>query len=198
MGFVLNELGQTAHARADYAAAQSHLEAAYALREKLDDASGMALDLSHLGQVALSRRELGEAQRLFERSLALYRDIGDQGGLVTALHGLGRTAAAEGRPVEAWGHLTQALEIANHANFVPVRLAILASLAEVLAESGAAERARRLAAAVISQPEYDHDARTRAECVLERLGSAPTSGRADAAEVDLASTIAAVLAEPLA
>jgi predicted ATPase len=195
LGFVLNELGQVAQARGDCAVAQKHFQAAYALREKVGDAAGMALDLSHLGQVALSRNDIVEAEHLFQRSLATYHDIGDQGGLVTALHGLGRTAAAAGRYPAAWANLTQALEIANRASFVPVTLSILVDLAEVLLESGNNERARQLVDVVLSQSNYDQATRNGAERIARRLGI-PTLIEPTSPARDLAGTIAALLADP--
>jgi tetratricopeptide (TPR) repeat protein len=195
LGFVVNELGQIALAQGDLAAAQTHFEAAYALREKLGDgAAGMALDLNGLAQVALARSQPAEAERLFQRSLALSQDIGDLSGLATALHGLGRSAAAAGRPAEAWGHLTRALEIANRAGFVPVCLALLASLAEVLAERGATERAQRIVAVLLAQPGFEPATRRRAEQLRQRLGDGPSAAPANAG---VSSLIVELLAHPL-
>jgi tetratricopeptide (TPR) repeat protein len=194
LGFAVNELGQIALARGDLAAAQTQFEAAFALSEKLDDASAMALDLGGLALVALARSRAAEAEGLFRRSFALYHDIGDQRGLVTALHGLGRAAAAASRPTEAWGHLAQALEMTSRAGFVPMSLSLLASLAEVLTECGAHERALRLVRVVLAQPKSDQATRSRASQLSERLGGGP--GAAPAAG-GLAGVIADLLAHPL-
>ena len=192
LGFALNELGQVALACGDLAAAEGYLHEAYTLREKLGDASGMALDLSHLGSAALARQAPAEAAQFYERSLALYRQTGDQGGLVTALHGLGRTAMSTGDLPAAWPFLIQALAIAWRARFWPMTLSLLASLAELLADRGAVERARMVAAALLSQPPQERETRLRAEQLLTRLGADP---RADTA-VDLEPLINHLLLLP--
>jgi ATP/maltotriose-dependent transcriptional regulator MalT len=140
----ISELGNIARSTQKGAHARRHYTASYELKEALEDPEGMAAVLIQLARTAQMEEKHAEAAHLYARSKAIYRRIHDQGGLATALHGLGETAFLPGDAHRAAVYLSEARQIAHEMAWLPLTLAILASIAELLQAAGEDERSLAL------------------------------------------------------
>jgi predicted ATPase/DNA-binding NarL/FixJ family response regulator len=187
MAYCLNEMGNAARALGAYEQAERHYQASYALREEFGDPEGMAVALAHLGAVAILQGDFETAEERYRRSLAIYRDIGDQGGMVAALDGLGRALCARGQLQTATQYLHDALRIATAAQFIALRLSLMISIGQVLLQSGRQETAVEALLFVRQHPATTHEARDRAERLLETYRgrvSAYIAGRGQASDLE--------------
>jgi predicted ATPase/DNA-binding CsgD family transcriptional regulator len=166
MSYVLLSLGHVARALKDYAQARQHYQASHALAGEFDNLEGQAVTLSHLGWVAWLQQEYSEAMQLYQQSLALYREIGDRGGLATSLAGLGETACALGQYQAAQQNFREALEITTAMQFVPLTLAILVGVSQLLGQTGRPERGIELLAMALQHPASDSETKARAQQLL--------------------------------
>ena len=167
------ERGHIAGGLGDYGAARRHYRTAYLLREPFGDPQGMAVALAAEGASALASGAMSEARRLYERSLELYAQLGDQGGLAEALHGYGRVLFTLNDYANSRDTLHQALKLAHALGATPLQLAILVSVAELLAVAGAGERSHQLISSVARHPAADRTASRRAQQLLLTLDAAP-------------------------
>jgi ATP/maltotriose-dependent transcriptional regulator MalT len=166
MSYVLLSLGHVARALKDYAQARQHYQASHALAGEFDNLEGQAVTLSHLGWVAWLQQEYAEAMQLYQQSLALYREIGDRGGLATSLAGLSETACALGQYQAAQQNFREALEITSAMQFVPLTLAILVGVSQLLGQTGRPERGIELLALALQHPASDSETKARAQQLL--------------------------------
>jgi tetratricopeptide (TPR) repeat protein len=81
-GFFADRMGQ-------YDRAESLLDTAMVVLQKLDDQASIAFALSTLGRVAEHIGAMARAIELQQQSMVLYQALGDRGGEATALHNLG-------------------------------------------------------------------------------------------------------------
>jgi predicted ATPase/DNA-binding CsgD family transcriptional regulator len=198
--YCLIELGNIARALGEFAEARHHYQSSYALREEFGDPEGMAVALNHLGKIAVQQEDYLEAQKLYGRSLAIYQEIGDRGGLATAFNGLGMVACGLGKYREARYYFHQALQIAVAIHFLPLILAILTSICELLLHTRQLERWLELLQLILHHPASDRETvdRTqqllvcyRAECAPNALSAAAQPRQAS----DLNSITARLLVE---
>jgi len=195
--YVLNDLGRVAQALGEYRQARQHYEASFAIKASFSDPEGQAVALNHLGAVAWLQRDFEEAGKLHRRSLAIYQEIGDRGGRATALNGLGNTALAQGDLPVARRHLRQALEIAADIRYVPLILAILTSVGELLLRADRSRRGVELLTLVKAHPAGEEETKARARRFLERVreGTERRSARPLGQTADLISRCQTVLDE---
>lgn len=220
MAYYLNDLGNVAQTLKDYDRARQYYQAAYDLRKEFDDPEGMAVALRHLGEIAWLRQEYQAAEGLYQQSLAIYRHIGDRGGLATTLMGLGQAACASGDYHAAQRHLQEALRITTTIQFVPLTLAVLVAVGELLLHTRRAAVAAELLAFAQQHPASNQQTKARAQHLLAavdrpatQVGAAIQRGKHSDLEAVIAvaqthlampaatpasqSTSAAALAEPL-
>jgi tetratricopeptide (TPR) repeat protein len=101
----VHNLGITAQAQEDYAAARDHYEEALEIWRELGDKS-TAYPLLGLGKLAFHQGNYEAAGRLMRESLLIRRDIGEKRGIAQCLEGLADLATAKGDPERAarlWG-----------------------------------------------------------------------------------------------
>ncbi len=194
LAYCLNELGNVALARDEFATAREHFQASFVIRQEFDDREGMAVALNRLATAALRQGDAAEAGQLYERSLGLYRELDDRGGLASTLNGLGFVAMACGNQTAAWGYYHQALAITHELRFAPLTLWVVLGVGELLLRTQRAERGVELLALVIHHPAGEREAARRAQHCLDQLGSvlpperyAASLKRGQAADLDAVS-----------
>jgi tetratricopeptide (TPR) repeat protein len=94
---VLNDLGELAHVRKDYDAAELYFREALELLREIDDKGNQAECMGNLGQLALDREQWAKAHQWFEQELALAHEVGRIDLTAQAQCGLARAWEAEGR-----------------------------------------------------------------------------------------------------
>jgi predicted ATPase/DNA-binding CsgD family transcriptional regulator len=166
MSYVLLSLGHVARALKDYAQARQHYQASHTLAGEFENLEGQAVTFSNLGWVAWLQREYKEAMQLYQQSLALYREIGDRGGLAASLAGLAETTCALGQYQAAQQNFREALEITTAMQFVPLTLAILVGVAQLLGQTGRPERGVELLTLACQHPASDSETKARAQQLL--------------------------------
>jgi len=161
--------------------------------------SQRAFALTHLalGHFALKRFDL--TRRYGELALTAARNSGQ--GLLepSARAALARCATAEGDPQTAKHHLDQMLRIAMNKSLVPLQLAGLAILAELVGRSGHTLRAATLLAFVMTHPKATEGDQHGASDLLDELGIAEpdrAQGAAAAGALELDQLVHAALTEP--
>ncbi len=107
----LHWAGVLAWSQGDYAEARALLEQGLALRQGLDEPSGVAAVLTSLGAVALTQGDYARASTLFAQSLALVRAAGDPSGAALALANLGLVRLDQGAYAEATELLQESLAL---------------------------------------------------------------------------------------
>jgi ATP/maltotriose-dependent transcriptional regulator MalT len=89
----LNNLGEVAQARGDYARAREYYEQGLALDEELGDKLGMVGLLSNLASLANTEGDHLKASMLYRQSLLMSKDLGNLPGIAECLEGLAVTEA---------------------------------------------------------------------------------------------------------
>jgi non-specific serine/threonine protein kinase len=109
----LDNLGNVAHDRGEYARATNLRERALALSRQAGDRRATAAILTNLGVLATYRQDWEGAERLLVEALALFREVGDgvQVGLV--LNNLGHLAMERRQTAGALGYFEEALAVAR-------------------------------------------------------------------------------------
>ncbi|MEM7124963.1 MAG: tetratricopeptide repeat protein [Chloroflexota bacterium] len=92
----LHASGSLAEKQSDFAFAQTCYEDSLSIRQKQNDASGVAESLNSLGKIAGFEGNYERAGNCLEESIRLYRQIGDDSGLASALNNLGVTQEEQG------------------------------------------------------------------------------------------------------
>jgi tetratricopeptide (TPR) repeat protein/transcriptional regulator with XRE-family HTH domain len=107
----LTYLGTVRRLTGDLAGAARDLEEGLSIYRDIGNRSGEAEALNEAGTLYRVRGDLQQARAAHEQALDLAREIGIAWDEAHALAGLARCALAAGRPAEAGGQLTRALEI---------------------------------------------------------------------------------------
>jgi tetratricopeptide (TPR) repeat protein len=97
----LNNLGELARCRGDYAAAKSCYYESLTLRRELDNRIGIAVSLHNLGHVAHQSGDDGQAGALFAEALLMSRELGDVQCIAENLTGLAGVFATQSQPDRA-------------------------------------------------------------------------------------------------
>ena len=164
--YLVSDLGRVAQALGDYDQARQYYQTAYDLRYEFDDPEGMAVALNHLGEIARLQNDYQMAENLHRQSLAIYRDISDKGGLAAALNGLGQIACAQDDYQAAQHHLQEALQITTQIQFMPLTLAILASVGKLLLRTHRLALGVEVLTFIQHHPACDHETEVRAQQLL--------------------------------
>ncbi|HMQ30947.1 MAG TPA: BTAD domain-containing putative transcriptional regulator [Chloroflexaceae bacterium] len=180
--YVLVDLGKIALGQGEHAEARRHLRASYAIREAFDDPEGKALALAYEGSVALSQGAAEEARDLFARSLAIYRTRGDRRGLAEAHLGHGLASCALDDVAAAARHFRDALALARDVRLVPLTLAALVGVSELLLRRGRAGEASELLVLALRHPATDRETSDQAHALLLAYEQQLAAGSAGAAE----------------
>ena len=93
---VLNNLGEVARLRGDYAEATRLYQESLTPCRELDDLLGTAIGLINLGYIALHDGKYEHAESLFSESLKLCRHLGGKKTIALALGGLASSAGGRG------------------------------------------------------------------------------------------------------
>jgi predicted ATPase/DNA-binding CsgD family transcriptional regulator len=198
MAYCLNELGNAARALGEYEQARRYYQTSYTLREEFGDPEGMAVALTELGAVALLQRNFKTAENLYRQSLTIYRDINDQGGLITALDGLGQALYARGQVQATAQHLHDALRIATTAQLIAFRLSLMTSISQLLLQTGRQEPGLGALDFVRQHPATSHEARDRAQRLLEPYRGRMSPHAAEQAQLQDLDTLTMSLQAELA
>jgi predicted ATPase/DNA-binding CsgD family transcriptional regulator len=166
LAYCLLELGNARSALGNLNAAKKDYSESYAIRQRFDDPEGMAIALSHLGEIALAQKSFNEGRKLFERSVALYREIHDKGGLAQSCRGSARAAAAFGDYAGARANFRESLQLAAEIRHVPLILATICNVGEMLLQRGEPKDARALLTLAVTHPRGDFATRTAAQAAL--------------------------------
>lgn len=177
-GYCLVQLGNVLVALGRYTEAQEVYQTCLEIDAMLAHAEGLAVVLGHLGKVALWLDDPDAAIDYFARSLDNYQGLSDPGGLVNALHGLGTAYRVKRRFQDAQLHLLKSLHLALECQLVTRTLNLGLELGELLAQTGAVAKGRRLIQMVKQHPSTDHETRRIAARYLKRMeeGLAPDEG----------------------
>jgi predicted ATPase/DNA-binding SARP family transcriptional activator len=195
--YVLIDLGRAALALGQGHEARRHFRASYAIREAFGDPEGMALALFYEGTVALRQGEPVEADGLFARSLAIYRTRGDRRGLAEAHIGQGMASCALGEDSEAARHFRAALALCREMRLVPLSLATLVGVSELLLRRGRADEAHELLALVLSHPAAERETSDQAHRLLLGHEQLLDSGEERAVNVPAPAALDSVVAHLL-
>ena len=143
----LISLGLAAGLQGDVATARSHLEESLAIFRAESDRWHTAWVSIYLADQLVRAHDLGPARSLAAEGLQLHRQTGDAWGVAAALTVLAKADQIEGALSSAGLLLLDALETAVEGRVERAIPTALDDIAGVLLESGAAERAARLAGA---------------------------------------------------
>ncbi len=139
----LEGLGAVAHACGRLSEAVEHYRSALQLNEAHERHRGSALLHGYLGHALAGQGDLDAAADHFRRSANLATSIGDHHCQAQAIAGLGSVHAARGSLTEAVAELRRGLQSLPADEAAALRAPVLEKLAEVLADSGDHEGARR-------------------------------------------------------
>ncbi|MBV9773242.1 MAG: diguanylate cyclase [Gemmatimonadetes bacterium] len=118
---------------------------------------------------------LWEARALLEESLRIYRDIGAESHVALTESNLGRIAAQLGLRDAAVRHYREAFGLARRLELVPLSLAVLAGVGEILVEEDA-ELAARILGCCAADPATADDVQQRIRDCRSRLGAPDGAG----------------------
>lgn len=107
----LNAAGALARYQRDYAAAESLVAEALAIRRSVDDAKAIADSLNNLGYITLNRGDHARARALYEEALGTYRARGDLQGIADAQSHLSLIALQHRELAEALSAEDESLRI---------------------------------------------------------------------------------------
>ncbi|WP_156094942.1 tetratricopeptide repeat protein [Nocardia lijiangensis] len=147
----LEQLGNLAHLRGDYGAAERLYRQALAINEEVGDRLGIAGISHQLGMLAAGRRDFTEAERLYRQSLAIKQELGDSETIAVTLHQLGILAGDRGDFEEAERLYRQSLTVSEElgdAATIAITLHQLGILAGNLGDFDEAERLYRRSLAI--------------------------------------------------
>lgn len=140
----LNMLAGRARMRGDYAAAQSMLEQAVALRRKTTGGAHVAHVLAPLGELAEIDGDAALAEQYTSEALERFRAAGHLQGTARALVRLGDLAARRGGPSRAAALYPQGLTLARQGGDADLIARALAGQADLARQAGDLARARAL------------------------------------------------------
>jgi predicted ATPase/DNA-binding SARP family transcriptional activator len=153
----------------EYSQAGQFLREGLRLTRELKDMFGVGLGLCRLGNLMYEMQQYGEAKQLYQESLATYDAIGDKWGIALSLTHLGYATCALSEYQEAERHLHRALTLAMEIGVMPVALAALVGIANLLLTRGEQKRTLELLAVVLGHPASEQETKDRAEQLLSEL-----------------------------
>lgn len=159
MAYCHMELGNIAQKLGEVNLAHHHFQACYGLREVFGDTVGMGTALSRLGEIALEKDEPAQAQDFYDRSIAHFRQTHFPVGLARAYLGAGKTAVLLGNERTACQYFIDALAVTEAISFVPMTLAVLREVGQLLLEHNQLAFARSIFATVALHPATPQDVR---------------------------------------
>jgi DNA-binding SARP family transcriptional activator/predicted ATPase len=161
----------------EYSEAGQLLREGLRLAHELEDKFGTGVGLCRLGSLKYALQQFGEAKQLYQESLAIYEEIGDRWGMALSSTHLGYANCALGHYQEAEGYLDRALRLAMEIGVLPVALAALAGVANLLVRKGEQRRALELLAVVLHHPASEQETKDRIKRLLSELeGHLPRAG----------------------
>ena len=169
MASALLNLGTTALYRGEPDEAVEHWQASLAISREIGDRWTAAATLNNLGYTALSRHDHRRAGVYLEEGLTLFREIGDRAAIAQTLINLGHVACALDQTPAARERYAEALGTAVELNAAPMILEILAGVACLRAQEGAAEPALELIGLALHHPGTNSDIKALAEPLLATL-----------------------------
>jgi predicted ATPase len=177
----LRVMSMVADAAGDLATAWRLCHESLALMRQLRTPFGIANSLREVGHVALRRQEWDAAQIAFDECLSLYQEMSSTINIFATLRDLGLVACGRQDWAAARAMLEQCLARSQNVDFLGLTVGALATMAEVVAGEGEAERGARLlgAAEALGEPidrgwwPYNQEAYERAVAALrDALGEA--------------------------
>jgi tetratricopeptide (TPR) repeat protein len=144
LSFALNNLGEVARVRGDYALARTYYVESEALLRSSRDQGDLARLIHSLGYVALHEGDYEQAEARFRESLVMFRKLGNKRGIAECLAGLAGLGVRQGRAQWGAGLLAaaQARLRASHASWWP-------------ADRGEVERNRAAIRAALGEAEFE-------------------------------------------
>jgi tetratricopeptide (TPR) repeat protein len=168
----LDNLGLVQFNLGDHDQARALFLEALPIRREVGRPWHVAISLLHLGDVALTLGEFEEAEGLYRKSIQQYEGL-EPAGMAMPRCRLGDVLRATGDSQGVRREYRMALEIALHLSQTSQTLDTLMSVALLLADSGDADEAARLAALVAEHKASSLQTRQRAERLLAELGTQP-------------------------
>jgi predicted ATPase len=148
MAIQVGTMGHAAFAQGQYAEAKQCYEESLALLRQLSARQWIAWRLVSLADLALAMGDYGEAERHYREGLARSEELGDDHTVAWAVCGLGNVALATGNPAQA--RRSHRRGFAGPLDHPVVFIAVLASLARLVAYQGDRERAVELVALALA------------------------------------------------
>jgi DNA-binding CsgD family transcriptional regulator len=167
----------------DLEAATLHLEAAITLQEENGNDRGVVTASNTLSIVLIRTGHLEEAERLGRSALERANRL-DDAARAFALTGLGLVAAASSRPIEAFAHLLESLNIFRMTDAQHEAASVLVSLGNLAHDLGDRQRSARFYDGARQLFDKLHDRRGAALCLNNLALLADASGDIDHA-IDL-------------
>jgi non-specific serine/threonine protein kinase len=140
----LHTLGSVELYRAEYAAAEAHLERALEIRRRLGDTAATAATMRMLGAVLAGAGKLERAGTVLESCLALYREMGDELRIAWALGGLGLAAMDAGDWERARTRIEESLALFRKGGGARQAATALHNLGDIAYHTGDLGRAEEL------------------------------------------------------
>jgi predicted ATPase/transcriptional regulator with XRE-family HTH domain len=131
-------LGDVARDQGDATATRKYSEQSLSFFRDLGIKWAIGFALNNLAQAAYLDRDLSQASVLAAESVTLFRDLKDDGGLAEVLVTLGRILQAQGKGMDAYNALTEALRLALVVGPRVMVAAALEGLASVIMDQGKA------------------------------------------------------------
>ncbi len=196
---LLGVQGQIAQAQRQYALAQRKYQESCQIKKELIDLEGEANSLNHMAAIALLQGNFLEGHQIYMKSLDIFLHIYDPGGLGSTYLGLGNSALARGDFPVAGQYFRQGLQIAIQIHWLPLIIALLTGVSELLLWAERAEQSATLLHQILAHPAISQDARLHARQILDRVLDqvGPTTAAQPAAYTgdDLLKTSHTVLVE---
>jgi predicted ATPase/DNA-binding SARP family transcriptional activator len=144
----LSNLGAVTMMQGDGQTAHSYYEQSLALYQQVGDRANTALVMTRMATLLLEQQDFAEAQRHYEASHAIALELGNMSGIWQALHGLGTLWRVKKHYDEATSYFRQSIAISHEIQYLSGLVIDLFELGQIAWETGQAERATMLLAAV--------------------------------------------------
>ncbi len=166
MAYLLNQQGQIAIARRQYATAQRYFEESFSLRKGFDDPESMLVPLVNLGLIAVLQADFERAISCFERSQDLSKQLGDTGWWIRATEGLGNTYLALEQFSQAHSYFIEVLKVIIQIELPNLQLQVMSSIARFMIETGDTEAGIQYMSLVYNHALTENEIREVAEIAL--------------------------------
>lgn len=170
--YLLNQQGQIAIARKNYATAQRYFEESFNIRKGFDDPESMLAPLTHLGLIALLQADFDRAVNNFEKCQRLGKQSGDTGWWVKATEGLGNTYLALENYPQAHAYFIEVIQEISDIELPALQLQVIGSVARFLIETGDVEKGLQYMSLVYNHDLTESEIRDHAEGVIAQYRDA--------------------------